>query len=101
MFDRLLTHISLRRSMAGIYYELRELRRMYASHLTELGVALPSKADDREPATGAADVTDDEAAAALMSLTEEQLAERTAMDVRRAVLEGRDPGTDWRPDPNR
>lgn len=92
MLDRLLARLSLRRSTAGIYYELRTLRQMAEIYFDYLGLELPveRRRRDKSPADIAVDQPD-----------EHELARREVDRIRRAELEGRDPGTTYRPDPNR
>lgn len=96
MFDRILANLSLRRSLAGIYFELRTLRQILAQHW-EIDVASLRERPQRVPLTDE-DASED---GVTMELTEEQLAAIESDRVRIAILEGRDPGTSWRPDPNR
>jgi hypothetical protein len=95
MFDRLL-NLSLRRSAAGIYYELRTLRQMLEIIFKDQGYELPREArpSRRPPVEGVDEVDVD-------PMSEEQLAEREADRIRRERLMGRDPGTTWQEDPNR
>jgi hypothetical protein len=92
MLTDLLTRLSLRRACAGIYFELRTIRQMLEIRWQVDGLDLPR--DRKQPAPAPVDPDEPE-------LTEEQLAAKVARDVEIAILEGRDPGTTWRPDPNR
>lgn len=99
MFTDIFARFSLRRSIAGIYFELRALRQLMeirheADGLESLG-AYRSRHRDRRVAADSPDIPTD------VSLGEEFEAERRAREVEIALLEGRDPGTSWRPDPNR
>lgn len=92
MFDRILNRLSLRRSTAGIYYELRTLRQMAEILFKEYGFELPSERRARRKSEADLDVNPP---------SEEQLAAARARQIRIDELEGRDPGTTWREDPNR
>lgn len=94
MFDAILRNLSLRRSAAGIYYELRTLRQMLEVVFEHEGLELPAarRARDR------GDLTDE---IRVEGPDEERLAERAAEQIAKDRLSGRDPGTTWRPDPER
>lgn len=94
MFDRILANLSLRRSAAGIYFELRTLRQMLEIVFEREQLELPR--DRKRPVAEQIDEGVDD-----VELTEEQIAEQRARAIRVARLEGRDPGTDWEEDPNR
>jgi hypothetical protein len=94
MFDALLARLSLRRSAAGIYFELRTLRQMAEIYFDAAGLELPrerrrkfSSTIDEVPVDG--------------SMTEEQMAARERDRINKDRALGRDSGTEWREDPNR
>ena len=100
MFDRLLTHLSLRRACAGIYSELRTIRQLMEIRWEADGLELPRHRKQRAAAEG--DDGETEGTIAVEpELTIEQLAAAEARRVQVALLEGKNPGTAWRPDPNR
>lgn len=76
--------------MAGIYYELRTLRRMLEVVMQAQGYDLPAKS-----------TREDVEELQIDPPSEEQLAAAAARQIQIDRLEGRDPGTTWMEDPNR
>jgi hypothetical protein len=93
MFEALIRNLSLRRSAAGIYYELRTLRQMLEVVFEREGLELPSVRRARAKA--------DDAELNVNPPTEEELAALEADRIHRDLFNKVDPGTTWRPDPNR
>ena len=94
MFDAILRNLSLRRSTAGLYYELRTLRQMLEIVFEREGLELPAARRARQRG----ELTDD---LRVEPPSEEWLAEQAAERIKKDRLSGRDPGTGWMEDPNR
>lgn len=100
MFDAIFTRLSLRRACAGIYSELRTIRQMLEIDWQARGLVLPR--DRRAAERHAANTPEADGEFSVdPELTLEQQAMIEADRIQRLRLEGKDPGTDWRPDPNR
>lgn len=103
MFDRLLSALSIRRSLAGIYYELRTLRQLRELEHEALGYeTLESRrASLRHRREGSA-LDDRSLDIAIDTHGDEEIrGQEAALEIQRKRNLGIDPGTDWRPDPNR
>lgn len=94
MFEDLMARLSLRRSMSGIYFEIRTLRQMF--EIWSEAAGLESVAARRHRLRGTPQDEID-----VQPETEEQLAARIAAQIEYDRLQGKDPGTTWMPDPER
>lgn len=94
MFDSILRNLSLRRSVAGLYYEIRTLRQMLEVVFEREELELPAARRNRRRMDQIGDLQ-------VEPPSEEQVAEQAAERIKKDRLSGRDPGTSWREDPNR
>lgn len=94
MFDTILRNLSLRRSAAGIYFELRTLRQMLEIVFEDQGLELPAARRARTRG----ELPDE---LRVEGPDEERMSELAAERILKDRLSGRDPGTTWRPDPER
>lgn len=99
VLDRFYSRISAKRSLAGIYFELRTLRQM--AEIWFENASLPLPRDVKAAIKSSSGLSESDQLPPDVELTEEEMAAREAERVQRALLERRDPGTSWRPDPER